>query len=345
MAKKIRLSQQQKRRVRDNSHKKLNKKAESIMDDNTLGPSQEGLVISRFGQHADVEADDGSIHRCNLRRSINSLVTGDKVVWRQGNAINNDRINGVIEAVHTRKSVLTRPDMYDGIKPIAANIDQVLIVTTTVPEFSTAILDRYLVAIEDTELNPVIILNKHDLLTDSDKSDIEAELCNYQKLGYQVLYVSNKTQYGLEALQELLNDRVSIFVGQSGVGKSTLVNSLMPEAKILTQEVSENSGLGQHTTTTARLYHFESGGKLIDSPGIREFSLWHLEPQRIAWCFTEFRKVLGTCKFRDCRHDNDPGCAIQKAAELGEITPQRLSSYHRIITSMAQNKPNRHIPI
>lgn len=345
MAKKLRLSHQQKRRVSDNRRKKLNKKVDTIIDDNSLGAQQEGLIISRFGQHADVEAQDGIVYRCNIRRTITSLVTGDVVVWRPGTAINNEKINGVIEAVHNRRSVLTRPDFYDGIKPIAANIDQVLIVTAILPEFSTAILDRYLVAVEDTELCPVIVMNKCDLLDSEQRQSIQTQLNNYEALGYKILYVSNKTQNGIKNLQKQLSDRTSIFVGQSGVGKSSLVNSLLPEAQVLTQEVSENSGLGQHTTTAARLYHFDCGGQLIDSPGIREFSLWHLEPQRIAWCFTEFRNYLGACKFRDCRHDSDPGCALQAAVEKGEIKQERLNSYHRIIASMEQNKPNRHIPV
>ena len=140
-----------------------------------------------------------------------------------------------------------------------------------------------------------------------------------------------------------VKDRISVFVGQSGVGKSSLVNALMPEAAVLTGEVSELSGLGQHTTTTARLYHFASGGCLIDSPGIREFALWHLDAERVAWCFVEFRRYLGGCRFRDCTHGEDPGCLIRAAVEQGEISAERYENFHRILASMAEARSGRHL--
>ena len=165
----------------------------------------------------------------------------------------------------------------------------------------------------------------------------------YVEIGYQVLYVSCDSNEGIEELKQAFNDRTSIFVGQSGVGKSSIVNAVMPEVGAVTGAVSDNSGLGQHTTTTARLYHFPSGGSLIDSPGIREFSLWHLAPERVAWCFHEFRDYLGGCRFRDCKHGTDPGCLLQEAKADGRIHPERLESYHRIMTAMA-DKPTRHHP-
>ena len=138
-------------------------------------------------------------------------------------------------------------------------------------------------------------------------------------------------------LKQQLNQQTSIFVGQSGVGKSTLTNSLMPELAILTKDVSENSGLGQHTTTVARLYHFQEGGDLIDSPGIREFGLWHLTPEQVCNGFTDFADFLGTCKFRDCKHQKDPGCALINAAENNQIHPERLASFQRILGSLNDN--------
>jgi len=297
-------------------------------------------VISRFGQHADIEGDDGTIWRCNLRRTIASLVCGDRVVWRAGDETQQG-IAGVVEAVHPRSSLLTRPDAYDGIKPVAANIDQIVIVSSVVPEFSSNIIDRYLVAAEDVEIEPVIVLNKADLLDETSQQQLEKELEIYRRIGYQVLTASCKTEHGLDALKAQLSQRTSIFVGQSGVGKSSLVNSLLPDVEAATGAVSATSGLGQHTTTTARLYHFPWGGSLIDSPGIREFSLWHLERDRVTWCFREFRQYLGGCKFRDCKHRDDPGCLLRAAAERGEVSEQRYQSYLRIVDSMEESRPDR----
>ncbi|OXY80714.1 small ribosomal subunit biogenesis GTPase RsgA [Oceanimonas doudoroffii] len=342
MTKKKRLSKGQKRRVSDNHSRRLKKQQAEVIDDTLLGAPEEGVVISRFGQHADIEDGEGRVHRCNLRRTIGSLVTGDRVVWRPGtDALQG--ISGVVEAVHPRATVLTRPDYYDGIKPVAANIDQIVVVSAVLPELSCHIIDRYLVAAEDVEMPPMLVLNKVDLLSDEQRRDAERDLQRYRDIGYRVLLVSCDTGEGLDELQQALSSHTSIFVGQSGVGKSSLVNAIMPDVEAQTGAVSDNSGLGQHTTTTARLYHFATGGSLIDSPGIREFSLWHLAPERVAWCFREFRDYLGGCRFRDCKHGTDPGCLLQEAAADGRIHPERLDSYHRIMDAMA-DKPGRHHP-
>lgn len=341
VAKRAKLNLGQQRRVQANRDKRLNdlkKEKAPQIDDSLLGAPEEGVVISRFGQHADVESQHGTLGRCNLRRTLGSVVCGDKVIWRPGS---NEGVPGVIEAVYPRHSVLTRPDFYDGVKPVAANIDQIVIVSSVMPEFSSNIIDRYLVAAEDVEITPFIVLNKVDMLGDADRVAIERQLDIYRGLGYPVLLVSSKSGEGIDALKAALADKVSIFVGQSGVGKSSLTNALLPGLDVLTGEISDVSGLGQHTTTTARLYHFPSGGDLIDSPGIREFALWHLEPERVTWCFVEFRDYLGGCKFRDCKHKDDPGCVLREAVERGEITRERFGNYHRILESMQETRHGR----
>ncbi|MBU9856382.1 small ribosomal subunit biogenesis GTPase RsgA [Rahnella bonaserana] len=338
---KSKLSKGQQRRVQTNHQRRLtqtDKRKE--LDDSLHGEPQDGVVISRFGMHADVEAADGSQHRCNIRRTIRSLVTGDRVVWRAGE---NTSVKGIVEAVHERTSVLTRPDFYDGVKPIAANIDQIVIVSAILPELSLNIIDRYLVACETVEVEPLIVLNKIDLLDDKGRKFVQGMMDIYRNINYRVLEVSSQTGEGMPEFEKALTDRISIFAGQSGVGKSSLLNALLPpdEKQILVNEVSDNSGLGQHTTTAARLYHFQHGGDVIDSPGVREFGLWHLAPEQITQGFVEFRPFLGYCKFRDCKHGSDPGCAIRDAVDRGEIAEERFDNYHRILESMEDVKTRK----
>ncbi|EHD19949.1 MULTISPECIES: small ribosomal subunit biogenesis GTPase RsgA [Brenneria] len=340
---KKKLSKGQQRRVSANHQRRLKHSESKIeWEDSQLGEAQEGIIISRFGMHADVEAANGVVHRCNIRRTIKSLVTGDRVVWRAGNETLSG-ISGIVEAVHPRRSVLTRPDFYDGVKPIAANIDQIVIVSAILPELSLNIIDRYLVACETLEVEPLIVLNKIDLLDDEARRFVDGLMDIYRALNYPVIMVSSHTQQGIIELEQALTGRISIFAGQSGVGKSSLLNALLAleEERILVNEVSDNSGLGQHTTTAARLYHFPHGGDVIDSPGVREFGLWHLDPDQITQGFIEFRQYIGSCKFRDCRHENDPGCAINAALERGEIAAERFDNYHRILESMAQVKTRK----
>ncbi|GLP95749.1 small ribosomal subunit biogenesis GTPase RsgA [Paraferrimonas sedimenticola] len=340
MTKRKKLSKGQLRRIKANRSKKLQAREDApLVDDASLGPEQDAVVISRFGQHAEVETQDGHRVKAQIRRTVDSLVSGDQVLFRASKTDD----GGVIEAVHPRRSMLTRPDYYDGVKVVAANIDHIFVVSSPLPAFSSQIIDRYLIAAEDTGIEVSIVLNKTDLMTDELRDELDQALEIYRQLGYRVILASAKSAEGVAELGECMADQVNILVGQSGVGKSSLVNALLPQAELLEGAVSDNSGLGQHTTTAAKLLKLDKGGALIDSPGVREFGLWHMDPERVTWCYREFRDLIGTCKFRDCKHNDDPGCAITEALANGDIDEMRYFNYLRIIESMAEQKDSRHI--
>jgi len=303
--------------------------ADEVLAGGELGPEQEGLVVAHFGTQLEVEAATGERRRCHLRANLEGPVTGDRVVWRAGEP------TGVVVAQLERASALCRPDPQGRLKPIAANIDRIILVIAPRPEPHANLIDRYLVAAEVTGIEPVILLNKTDLL-DSDleqQAKMDALLAVYPTLGYRILHTSSR-RGGLSELHEALVEHTSVFVGQSGVGKSSLINALLPEVTLRVGELSELTGKGTHTTTTAQLFHLPSGGTLIDSPGIREFGLWHMSREQVEQGFREFRPFLGTCRFRDCRHRQEPDCAILAAAQRGDISPQRLESYRLIVAGL-----------
>lgn len=306
---------------------------EHLLTTTDLGPEQEGLVITHYGSQLDVEClvgdQKGIIFRCHVRANIEGLVTGDRVVWRAGK-----ELTGIIVATLPRNSVLNRPDTRGKLKPIAANVDLIIIVFSSLPKASSILIDRYLIAAELSGVQPILLLNKYDLIG-KDEQHLVPMIQRYRDIGYTVHTSSIKKHHGLNELRAALFNRISVFVGQSGVGKSSLVNSLLPGTDLRIGEVSENSGLGIHTTTSARLFHLPAGGDLIDSPGIREFGLWHLNPDELIGGFKEFAPFINRCKFRDCHHQKEPGCALQQAVKEGNITTQRFDNYRHILQALS----------
>jgi ribosome biogenesis GTPase / thiamine phosphate phosphatase len=322
-------------KIQEERTQRANKRAEVIdqqLNEGELGNEQSGLVIANYGSQVDVECqngeEEGLISRCHLRANLETPVTGDQVIWRSGDP------TGVVVAVEARKSELTRPDIQGKQRTIAANIDYIVIVLAPIPEPHYQLIDRYLIAAESVSIKPLILLNKFDLVTDENRLKLKELLAIYPQLGYQVLEASTKTQNGLDALEIILKDRVSVFVGQSGVGKSSLIKSLLPGVDVKIGELSEKNAEGMHTTTTAKLFHFPRGGDLIDSPGVREFGLWHMQREQILDGFVEFRPYLGRCKFRNCLHDNEPGCELQEAVIRGDISKDRVKSFELIAKSL-----------
>ncbi len=310
---------------------KRDQRADEQLSETDLGPEQHGLIITHYGTQVVVETTEGENagqhQRCHFRSNLGSLVTGDRVVWRPGNP------TGVVVAVMPRTSALQRPDPHGDMKTVAANIDRILIVVAPYPEPHANLIDRYLVAANAIDIEPVLIINKSDRIDDSTRAKVEYLAATYRQLGYEVLKVSTKTEHGLDELRNFVTQFTSVFVGQSGVGKSSLINALLPESNLRVGELSERQQ-GTHTTTSATLLHFPGGGLLIDSPGIREFGLWHMEEDQVLEGFIEFRPFIGYCKFRDCSHRHEPGCAILKALDEGKISQTRMDSYRYILSTL-----------
>jgi ribosome biogenesis GTPase len=284
----------------------------------------EGRVVVSYSQDSIVEDAAGTLHRCTARRSIGKPYCGDYVRFSEQPG------GKAIEEILPRRNLVARPNYRNELKPFAANVDLMVIVVAVKPPFERILVDRYLVLAEQLEIQPLIWLNKLDLAGD-DRPALLASLEVYKLLGYDVLAGSIRTGEGMDALQALFRDNTGILVGQSGVGKSSLIQRLVPDLDLRIGALSEASGLGRHTTTETTLYHLPGSGDLIDSPGIRTLRLGHLSSEQIAQGFVELRQHIGQCRFTDCRHGKEPDCAVRAAVEHGDIDSARLESFHTLL--------------
>ncbi len=327
---KRKLSQQQKRRITQRQKKSLQRAGhESGATDAASedAPERPGTVLAHFGQELLIRDDattEYAEHRALARRNVGDLVAGDEISWIPGP---DERV--VITARKERRTDLRRPDRFGRLRTVAANIDQVIVVIAPEPEPHDNLIDRYLAVAEINELTAVLLLNKTDLLNGDRRRQMANLLVRYEKLGYQVLRTSASVASEDPELLNRLAGRTSVFAGQSGVGKSSIIQNLLPQHDLRVGALSENLK-GTHTTTTARLYPLSSGGALIDSPGIREFGLWNLTEEELTEGFIDIRRFAADCRFRDCRHENEPGCGLDQAVKRGDLAPERLASYRRI---------------
>ena len=280
-----------------------------------------GIVVSVHGEFAKVQDGDGKVHRLRSRKQLPRLASGDRVGWRKL------RGGGSIEQLHPRRSLLERTDAGGGTRPIAANLDLVAVVWAPAPPTPVTFIDRYLAHLAYNNLSVLLVGNKVD--RDDDVSGLKREALRktYSDCGYEWLDVSAKSGLGMDTLEAAISGKVCAFVGQSGVGKSSIINALgAPDAQA-TGRLTDDGTHGTHTTSATRLINLPSGATLIDSPGVRDIATSYLPPRDVGQGFPEMQPYVGDCKFRNCLHKLEPDCAVAEAAERGDISATRMQSY------------------
>ena len=332
---KRRLTQQQQQRIAKIHERRRKKAAENA--DALLNESEDefrfGRVITRHGRNLAVEDERHNLFHCLFRQNIGHAVCGDRVVWQPAGAN-----QGVVTAIEERSSTLIRPNYSGHEKPLAANISKMIIVLAPEPAPQRYLLDQYLITAENLGIDALICLNKTDLFTPDAMSAFDRDFGDYPAIGYPLIKVSAKQALGLQPLLQQMHLQTSILLGQSGVGKSSLVSALLPDLDIQIGKLSETSGQGRHTTTATTLYHLPSEGELIDSPGVRSFRPTAKERSDLEKGFVEFSTNLGACRFSNCKHLKEPGCAIVEAVKQGKIDPKRLDNFRHMAAQLEKGK-------
>jgi len=310
--------------------------SQSGEDEKTFSPDVDlstcmpGRVLRVQGLHSTVEGPDGRTWSCATRRLLKTLSTdqrhvvaaGDRVMFRP---VGNE---GIIERVEPRRGVLSRTSR-GRQHVVVANVDQMLIVASAAePDLKPHLIDRFLITAEKNRIRPVICINKVDLV---DRAALQPTLGVFGQMGYEVLQLSATTGLNIDRLRALLVGRESVVAGQSGVGKSSLLNSVDPDLKLKTREVSRENEKGKHTTTTAVLIPLACGGYVVDTPGIRQFQLWDVIPEEVAGFFRDIRPLVDQCEYPDCTHTHEESCAVKDAVADGRLDGRRYESYCHLV--------------
>lgn len=306
----------------------------------------EAIVYKSTGSWYQVKDAEGKTWNARMKgvfkldgiTSTNPIAVGDVVEFEVENANENSVI---ISAIHDRKNYINRqsPKIISQQHIVAANVDQSLMIATLrEPRTSQGFIDRFLVTCEMYHVKAMVMFNKTDLYREKEMEKLEKLQSVYASIGYEVAAVSLTRGEGIERVREFLKNKVTLVSGHSGVGKSTFVNAILPGLEARTQDVSGWSGKGQHTTTFAEMYDLPFGGRIIDTPGMKEFGVVGVEKQELSGYFPEMRKKLARCQFNNCLHINEPGCAVKEAVINGEIDEDRYVSYYNILESIEEKR-------
>lgn len=325
------------RKLTKNQTRRIAKNADTIADDELYF----GVIVSHFGKQLAVQCttkkpssntqntnnsqflEIGQVIRCHTRTNLPLLATGDRVGFSFDETTNLGRI----EKLLPRTTLIARPDRYHKLKPVASNSELLVVVFAPLPKPATNLIDRYLLISHLSDVPTLLVLNKADLLPEH--PEVEKIYEEYQSLGIDIIKTSVNDKVSIHQLKTKLQDKLALFAGQSGVGKSSLINQILPNAEQATNIISELSKLGQHTTTTSRLLFYDNTtlGGIIDTPGIREYGVWHLAKDDIFGAFYDLLPYKGDCQFRDCNHThNAKGCALWQAAAQGKVLARRIES-------------------
>ena len=345
---KRKLSKQQQRRIASKQKSKIN----DVQKDNNIqldeSSTQTARVISHHGRQLFAETENLERIKCKIRQNLGDIACGDYVIVQQTlNATDANQTETqsavqreaqyVVVAVKDRTNLLNKTGFNNTIKPVAANIGQVVIVTSLKPKPNPYLIDRYLTAAENLPSRAVIIINKVDLMDYETKCQVDDLTSLYQGIGYQVIISSMKQNVGLDEISEALSNTTSILVGLSGVGKSSIVKAILPKVEIKIGETSKATGEGKHTTTVSALYHLKDNGIIIDSPGVRDFTPTNKSIDEISKGFVDVREFIGLCKFANCSHQNEPEYAMKQAVAEGKLNEQRFKNYLRLIAEFNEN--------